>query len=265
MPRTFLRMKAVPKNATLCKQLITIGIPMVFWWFSNSSLTVPKAPTTTGITVTLAFHSFYSCNLKSWYLVIFFSYCTLIFWSPGTAMSMILHSLFSLTTMSGISLYVWIAKSQSILYFSFPSTGSDWWESHLSSHSVSNFLHRSQCTFFRVFDVSSCIGFQLEQNTRWQVGRLSSCRACKKGTRPGDQCHLLLGSTFKVLSFPFQLTYFQPLPPPLILHPFCFSQEFTMQCFLFRCCLSVILSFFFILALNSSVATFRCFLLLFAA
>ena len=71
--RTLQRMKAVPSNAAFCKQLMTMGIPMVFRWLSSSSLTVPKAPTTIGITVALTFHNFCTCNVKSWYLVIFSS------------------------------------------------------------------------------------------------------------------------------------------------------------------------------------------------
>ena len=128
MSSTFLRIKAVPSNKAFCKQLITMSIPMVFRWFSSSSLTVPKAPTTIGVTVDLTSHIFSLCNLKSWYLVIFSSSFTLMFWSPRTAMSMILNSLFSLsmTTISGlrssISSSVLIAKSQSI----FSSTGSSW-------------------------------------------------------------------------------------------------------------------------------------------
>ena len=103
--RTLLKMKAVPSNAAFCKQLITMGIPMVVRWFWNFSVTVPKAPTTIGITVALTFHNFCNCNLKCWYLVVFSSSFTLMFWSPGTAMSMILHSLFSLsmTTIKGFS------------------------------------------------------------------------------------------------------------------------------------------------------------------
>ena len=31
--RTLLKMKAVPSNAAFCKQLITMGIPMVVRWF----------------------------------------------------------------------------------------------------------------------------------------------------------------------------------------------------------------------------------------
>ena len=79
MPRTLIRMKAVPSNAAFCKQLIAMGIPMVFWWFSSSSLTVPKAPATISITLALTSRNFCTCNLKSWYLVIFSSSFTLMF------------------------------------------------------------------------------------------------------------------------------------------------------------------------------------------
>ena len=143
-------MKAVPSNAAFCKQLIAMGIQMVFRWFSSSSLTVLKVPTRIGITIALRSYNFCTCNLKSWYLVIFSSSLTLMFWSPGTAMLMVLHSLLSLsvTTISAfrcsISLSVWIAKSQSILHLSFSSAASGSCENHLSSH----FLHRTQCTLF---------------------------------------------------------------------------------------------------------------------
>ena len=104
MTRTLLRIKAVPTNATLCKQLIIMGIPMVFNWFSSSSLTVPNAPTTTGITIVLTAHNFCTCNLKSLYLVIFPSFFTFMFWYLRTVMLIILHSLFSLSmaTISGL-------------------------------------------------------------------------------------------------------------------------------------------------------------------
>ena len=115
---------------------------MVFRYFSSSSLTVPKARTTIGVIVVLTSHNFYTCYLKSWYLVIFSSSFTFMFCSPGTAMAMILHSLFclSVNTVSGlwcsISLSVWIAKSQSMLHMSFSSTGSGWCENHLSWNSI---------------------------------------------------------------------------------------------------------------------------------
>ena len=57
--------EAVPTNAAFCKQIIISGIPMVFRWFSSSSLTVPKGPTTIGITVALTSHNLWTCNLKS--------------------------------------------------------------------------------------------------------------------------------------------------------------------------------------------------------
>ena len=70
---------------------------MVFRYFSSFSLTVPKARTTIGVIVVLTSHNFYTCYLKSWYLVIFSSSFTFMFCSPRTAMAMILHSLFSLS------------------------------------------------------------------------------------------------------------------------------------------------------------------------
>ena len=79
MSRTLLRVTAIPSNAAFCKQRITMDIPMVFRWFSSSSLTVPKALTTIGRTVALTYHNFCTCNLKSWYLVIFSSSFTLMF------------------------------------------------------------------------------------------------------------------------------------------------------------------------------------------
>ena len=78
MLRSLLKMKAVPSSAAFCNQLITMGIPVGSGWFSSSSLTLPKALATTDITVALIFHPFCSCNLKSWYLMIFSSSFTLI-------------------------------------------------------------------------------------------------------------------------------------------------------------------------------------------
>ena len=125
-------MKAVPSSAAFCKQLITMGIAVVFRWFSSSSLTVPKVPTTIGITVALTSHNFCTFNLKSWYFVFPSSFDVLI--SRNSPQ----HS---------ISSSVWNVKFQIILYVSFSSTGSGWCRNHLSLHSISN-LHRSQCNFF---------------------------------------------------------------------------------------------------------------------
>ena len=174
---------------------------MVFRLLSTSQLTVPKAPTTVGLTVTLTSQNICTCNLKPWNLAISSSSFTLIFWSPRIAMLMTLNSLFSLsvTTISilrsSFSLSDWIPKSRSILHLLFSSTGSGWCKNHFSSHSISNFLQESHCFFLQVCRVSSCIGFQLGQNPNWKYRwhfELSLCRACIKGTRPGDQCHFSL-------------------------------------------------------------------------
>ena len=221
---------------------------MVFRWFSSPSLTIPKAPTTTGVTVALTSHNFCTCNLKSRYSVIF-----VMFWYPGRAISMILHSLLSLsvTTISGrrcsISLSVWIAKSQSIEHLSFSSTSSGWCENYLSSYSISDFLHRSQDTFFPSLSCLFLYWFPARREhelTTWVTLSTFSLQSLH-----GGGC-LFMGSTYKALNFRFQLTCLQLLPPPLILHPLCFFQEFTMQCFLFPCCLPVILSLFFILPIS---------------
>ena len=74
MPKTLLKMKAVPRNAVFCKQLITTGIPIIFRWFSSSSVTAPKAPIAVGITVALTSLNFCTCNLKSWCLFFFFCF-----------------------------------------------------------------------------------------------------------------------------------------------------------------------------------------------
>ena len=144
MSRTLLRMKAVPSNAASCKQLITIDIPMVFRWFSSSSLTVPKVPTTIGIIVVLTSHNFCTCNLKSWFLVIFLvpSLWCFALQEQLCRWFCILSSVYQwlVTTVSclwcSVYLSVWISKSQSMLHLSFSSTGSGWCENHLSSNSI---------------------------------------------------------------------------------------------------------------------------------
>ena len=70
-------------------------------------------------------------------------------------MSMILRSLLSLsmTAISGLSCSTSLCLdcTQSILHLSLSSSGSGWCENHLSSHSISNLLHRNQCTFCPTF------------------------------------------------------------------------------------------------------------------
>ena len=100
---------------------MAMGISMVFRWFSSFLLTVPKALTTISITVALTYHSFCTCDLKYWYLVIFFQFfhfdvlISKIIYFDDFAFSL----LFTMTTISGlrcsISLSVWIANSQNIM------------------------------------------------------------------------------------------------------------------------------------------------------
>ena len=182
MAKTFLKIKTVPKNARFWKQLIT----MVLMFLTNCF----QSTNNDTYNCTLTFHNFFSWNLKVRYLVIFSSY--FIFWSPGNALSMILHFLFSLSTMS--ITYLPALQSSKMFYI---------------SHSPA----------LAVWRVSFCICLQLGQSTNWKNGRhfeLSPCRSCIEGTRPSDQCHLycafseslFLGCTFKAVSVPFHLIYF---------------------------------------------------------
>ena len=287
MPRTLPSMKAVSSNGVLCKELTTMGIPMLFRWFSSSSLAILKEPTTVGITVALTSHNFCNCNLRSWYLVIFFSKSfTLIFWSSRTAMSMMFHSLFSLSMTSifglqcSMSLSVWISKSQSILILSFSSTGSGWYENHLYSHSISIFLHISQCTFFQVSRASSCIGFHLGQNTNEHMGDAFNLHSLYRGNTSwwsmpffiafvlsacSWEAHIMVSvSRFNSLAFSHCHLLWSCIPPASF-------RNWPWNVFFFQdACLSLSHSslFFpliFVLSCNSLVEAFRNLSLLFAA
>ena len=175
---------------------------MIFRWFSTSSLTVPKATVTIGVTVALTSYNFCTCNLKSWYLVIFFSSFTLMFWSPGTVLSMILHSLFSLSMTTHylvfgvLFLYLFGLQSPKVFYIChFPALALvD--PRTICLHTQSQISCTGASVLFSKFVMSlSVLVFQLGQNMNWQCGwhsQLSLCRACIAGTRAGGQCHFLL-------------------------------------------------------------------------
>ena len=155
-------------------------------------------------------------------------------------MSMILHSLFplSMTKISALSVlfpYLFRLQSPKVFYFcNFPALALVDVKT-ICLHILSQISSTgASVLFFQVCRVSlSClsyIGFQLGQNTNRQYGwhfQFSLCRACIAGHVVVvnaifycicSEC-LFLGRTYKTFSFPFQLTCFQPLPPPLISHP----------------------------------------------
>ena len=240
---------------------------MAFRWFSSSSLTVPKALTTIGITVALISHNFCTCNLKSWYLAIFSSSLTLMFWPPGTVMAMILHSFFSLsvTTISGlrcsISLSVWIAKSQSILYLPFPALALvD--AGPICLHIQPQILcTRASALFFQVCRVSSCIGFHLGQNTNWQYGWLFQLFLC----RATWAAHIRLSvSCFSSSAFSHCHLLWSSIPSASLRNWPCNAFSFHTVCLSFSRSY-LLLPSIFVLSCNFPVAAFRSLSLLFAA
>ena len=118
---------------------------------------LPSASITTGTTSAFNFHSFPNSIYKSWYLSIFSCSFTMIFWSPGTATSMIkqLFTILSMHTiwdrLCSITVSDWIGKSHKILHPSFSSTESGTCSYHLSLHSRWNFVDSSQWTLSCLF------------------------------------------------------------------------------------------------------------------
>ena len=187
-------------------------------------------------------------------------------------MSMILHYLFSLSVTAifglqcSISVSLWIAKPQSILNLSFSNTDSGRFENHenhvCENHNKSQISCTGASVFFSKSPVSPLV--LISSQDRKRTDNVSETFNFLF-VEPAQRRHILvvnvifhyiyskclfLGNTHEAFSFPFQLTCFQPLSSRLILHPFCFSEELTMQSFLFPCCLSLILLFFLILPTN---------------
>ena len=69
-------------------------LPHPLFPFSNSLITVPKAPITIVIIVTYMFHSFFNSLARSRYVSFFSHSFSLILWSAGTEKSTILQFLF---------------------------------------------------------------------------------------------------------------------------------------------------------------------------
>ena len=115
--------------------------------FSNPLNTIPKAPVTIGIIVTL-FHSFFNSLSRSRYLSFFSHFFSFILWSAGTAMSTILLILFfcwllSSSLLAEIRWSVCMSKSHRSLCVLFSWTDAGWCIYHLFVWSTLNSLHIS--------------------------------------------------------------------------------------------------------------------------
>ena len=95
-----------PQVSRILLSILAVLNNVVFWMvstrpptskssspFSNSLVTVPKAPITIGIIVTCMIHSFFNSLARSRYLSFFSHSFSFILWSAGTAKSRILQVL----------------------------------------------------------------------------------------------------------------------------------------------------------------------------
>ena len=124
--------------------------------FTKPWVSVPRAPTTIGITVAFRLHSFFFNTLTmSGYSSFFSLSFTFTLWSAGTAKSTILQVLvlFLITIIADrlteIRWFVCISKSLRSLCVSFSRTDSKMCIDHLFVWSIFSFLHSSHwITFF---------------------------------------------------------------------------------------------------------------------
>ena len=115
--------------------------------FNNPLVTVPKAPLTIGLIVTV--HSFFNYLARSRYLSFFSHSLSFILWSAETAKSTILQILFWLIIirsglLADIMWSVCMSKSHRSLCMSFSETDAGLCIYHLFVWSNLNFLHVSQ-------------------------------------------------------------------------------------------------------------------------
>ena len=93
--RTLLSILAVLNNAVVWMVSTRSPTSKSSRSFNNPLVTVPKAPITIGIIVTVMFHSFFFNSLaRSRYLFLFSHSFSFILWSAGTAKSTILRIFF---------------------------------------------------------------------------------------------------------------------------------------------------------------------------
>ena len=127
--------------------------------FTNPLVTVPRAPITIGITVTLMFHSFFNFLARSKYLFFSISF-SFTLWSAETEKATIRQVLFFLLNLikscrlAKIRWSVCVSKSHTNLCLSFPSIYSGLCIYHLFLWTNSNFLPCSQGI---TFPTQSCL------------------------------------------------------------------------------------------------------------
>ena len=122
---TFLNILAVPNNAVFCITPTLLVIPSFSIYLSNSFVTLPRAPITTGTTSTiLSFHNlpiflFRSRNFSIFSLSFFPSLT-----SAGAAISMIIHfhSSLSIENMYGLLASITLSHWTLIFYNTFTSS-----------------------------------------------------------------------------------------------------------------------------------------------
>ena len=93
LSRTLLSILAVRNNVVVWMVSTLLPLSNSSSPFNNPLVTVPKAPITIGIIVTLMFHSFFNSLARSKYLSLFSHSFSFILWSAGTAKSRILQIL----------------------------------------------------------------------------------------------------------------------------------------------------------------------------
>ena len=149
--RTLLSILAVLNNAVVWMVSTRSPTSKSSRPFSNSLVTVPKAPITIGIIVTFMFHSFFNSLARSKYLSLFSNSFSFILWSAGTAKSTILLiflfffvDYYKVWFLAEIRWCVCMSKSHRSLCVSFSKTGAGLCIYHLLVWSNLNFLHISQ-------------------------------------------------------------------------------------------------------------------------
>ena len=198
MSMTLVRMKVVPNNAAFCKQLVTMSLSNFFRWFSSSSLTIHKAPTTIGITVALTSHNSCNCNLSPgiWWLFLVPS-----LWCFGLQEQLCrwfcIFSFFYqwLQDLDFYLLFPYLFGLQSLKVFyicHFPARGLVYVRTICLHIQSQTFCTGANALFFHVCRVSSSIGFQLGRKTNWQYWWHFQLFLCIVETRLVYQYNFLL-------------------------------------------------------------------------